>query len=91
MDIKQCTTKHTTITESHNGSNNQQRNNNNRATALERTAANAPGGLNAFYWYQIFTLDSTVVQAQKNLSSHGGYLTIALYHHRETINQINAP
>ena len=39
MDIKQRTTKHRTITDSHNGSNNKQKVNNNRATALERTAA----------------------------------------------------
>ena len=32
--------------------------NNNRTTALERTAALAPGGLNAFYRHQIFALDS---------------------------------
>ena len=32
-------TKHSTITESHNGSNNQQRINNSRTTALERTVA----------------------------------------------------
>ena len=38
-DIKQRTTKHRTITESHNGSNNKQQVNNNRTTALERTAA----------------------------------------------------
>ena len=77
-----------TITESHNGSNNQQRINNNRITALEGTAAKATGGgggLNAFYWYKIFALDSAVVEAQKMLSSHGGFLTIALYHHREAI------
>ena len=43
------------------------------------------GGLNAFYWYQIFALDSAVVEAQKMLSLHGGFLTIAMYHHRETI------
>ena len=43
------TTKHRTITESHNESNNQQRINNNRTTALERTAARATwGGLNTF-------------------------------------------
>ena len=24
-----------------------------------------PGGLNAFYWYQIFALDSAVVEVQK--------------------------
>ena len=34
------------------------------------------GGLNAFYWYKIFTLDSAVVEAHKMLSSHGGFLTI---------------
>ena len=42
-------------------------------------------GLNAFYWYQIFALDSAVVETQKMLSSHGGVLTIAMYRHRETI------
>ena len=41
--------------------------------------------LNAFYWYQIFALDSAVVEAQKMLSSHGGFLTSTMYHHRETI------
>ena len=39
MDIKKRTTKHRTITDSHNGSNNKQKVNNNRTTALERTAA----------------------------------------------------
>ena len=39
MDIKQRTTIHRTITDSHNGSNNKQKVNNNRTTALERTAA----------------------------------------------------
>ena len=39
MDIKYCTTKHRTITDSHNGSNNKQKVNNNRTIALERTAA----------------------------------------------------
>ena len=42
-------------------------------------------GLNAFYWYQIFALDSVVVKAQKILSYHGGFLSIAIYRHRETI------
>ena len=32
--------------------------------ALERTAAKPLRGLNAFYWYQIFALDSAVVEAQ---------------------------
>ena len=35
-DTKQRTTKHRTITDSHNGSNNKQKVNNNRTTALER-------------------------------------------------------
>ena len=43
------------------------------------------GSLNAFYWYQIFALDSAVIEAQKMLSWHGGFLTIAMFHHRETI------
>ena len=44
-DIKKRTTKHRTFTESHNGSNNKQKINNNRTTALERTSAQATGGL----------------------------------------------
>ena len=63
-DIKKRTTKHRAITESHKGSNDKQQVNNNRTTALERTAASATGGLNAFYWYQIFALDSAVVEVQ---------------------------
>ena len=43
MDIKSLTTKHRTITDSHNESYNQQRINNNRTTTLERTAAKATG------------------------------------------------
>ena len=39
MDIKKPSTKHRTITDSHNGSNNKQKVNNNRTTALERTTA----------------------------------------------------
>ena len=39
MDKKLRTTKHRTITGSHNGSYNKQKVNNNRTTALERTAA----------------------------------------------------
>ena len=40
---------------------------------------------NAFYWYQIFTLDSAVVEEQEMFSSHGGHLTNAMYHHGETL------
>ena len=67
MNTKLGTTKHRTITESHNGSINQQRVSNNRTTALERTAANATEGLNAFYSHKIFALDSAIVEAQKNV------------------------
>ena len=42
-------------------------------------------GLNAFHWYQNFALDSAVVEAHKMLSLHGGFSTIAMYHHGETI------
>ena len=38
--------------------------NNNRTTALEVTGVG--GGLNAFYWYQIFALDSSVVVLLKH-------------------------
>ena len=88
MDTKQRTTKLRTITESHNGSYNQQRINNNRTTAAERTAAKATeggGGLDAFHWHQTVATDSAAVGAQKMLSSHGEFLTIAMYHRRKTI------
>ena len=49
----------------HNGSNNQQRIKNNRTTALKRAAAKGIWGLKCIYWYQIFALDSAVVEAQK--------------------------
>ena len=62
MDIKLRTTKHRTITDSHNGSNNKQKVNNNRTTALEGKQSKPLGALNAFYWYQIFALDSAVVE-----------------------------
>ena len=42
--------------------------NNNRTNTLERTAAKSilgGGGLNASHLYQIFALDSAVVEAQK--------------------------
>ena len=88
MDIKYRTTKHRTITGSHNWSNNKQNVNNNRTTALDRTAASATGGgggFNAFYWHQSFTLDFAVAEVQEMFSSHGGLLTNAMYHHEETL------
>ena len=42
--------------------------NNSRTTALERKQPKPPGGLNAFYWYQIFALDSAVVEVQEMFS-----------------------
>ena len=85
MGTKQRTTKHRTITDSHNWSNNKQKVNNNRTTALERTAAQATGGLKRTHWYHIFALDSAVVEVQEIFSSHGGHLTNAMYHHGETL------
>ena len=41
--------------------------------------------INAFYWHQIFALDSAVVEVQEMFSSHGGHLTNAMYHHGETL------
>ena len=43
------------------------------------------GALNAFYWYQIFALDSAVVEVQEMFSSHEGLLTNAMYHQEETL------
>ena len=37
------------------------------------------------YWYQIFALDSAVVEIQEMFSSHGSLLTNAMYHHGETL------
>ena len=43
------------------------------------------GGVNAFYWRQIFTLDSAIVNTRKLFSSQGGFITYAMHHHGETI------
>ena len=59
MDKQLRTIKHRTITESHNDENNNQQQNN----CLSQWG----GGVNAFYWYQISALDSTVVEAHKNV------------------------
>ena len=48
-----------------------------------------PGGLNAFYWYQIFALDSAVVEVQEMFSSHGSLLTNAMYHHAEAFRKLS--
>ena len=63
---------------------------NKRSTTTEPPPKNGqqpkpPGGLNAFYWYQIFALDSAVVEVQEMFSSQGGHLTNAMYHHGETL------
>ena len=41
--------------------------------------------LNALYWYQIVALSSAVVEVQEIFSLHGSLLTIAMYHHGETL------
>ena len=51
-----------------NGKHTKQRIINKITTALERTPAKATGCLNAFYWYQIFALDSVVIKTQKCLA-----------------------
>ena len=87
MGMKQRTTIHRTITDSHNGSNKtkgQQQQNH----SLSHWGG---GGLNAFYRYQIFAQDSAVVEVQEIFSSHGGHLTNAMYHHGKHSNQINIP
>ena len=63
---------------------------NKKSTTTEPLPSNGqqpkpPGSLNAFYWYQIFALDSAVVKIQEMFSSHGGHLTNAMYHHGETL------
>ena len=62
---------------------------NNKSTTTEPPSKNGQQprplrDLNAFYCYQILALDSAVVEAQTMLCSHGGFLTIAMCHHRET-------
>ena len=60
--------------------------NNIRATTLEQTEPKLPkGGLNAFYWRQIFVLDFIFVNTQTLFSAHGSFLTNAMHHHREKI------
>ena len=85
MDIKYRKTKHRTITDSHNGSNNKQQQNHRLRTDSSLSHRGGGGVLNAFYWYQIFALDSSVVKVQDLFSSHGSLLTIAMYHHAETL------
>ena len=53
-----------------------------------RVDSRGGGGVNALYWYKIFSLDSVVIKTQKILSSHGGFLAIAIYHQREQINTL---
>ena len=72
-------------TEPHNGNNNQQRINNNRTAALEGTAALSTRGPKLHInWYQIFAIASIVVKTQKLFSPDGSFLTVTMYHHRET-------
>ena len=62
------------------------KNTHNRTTAFKNgQQPKPPGGLNAFYWYQIFALDSAVVELQEMFSSRGSFLTITMYHHGEIL------
>ena len=85
MDIEQRTTKHRTITDSHNGSNNKQKVNNNRTTALERTAAQATGGLKCILLVPNLRPRFCCCLSTKMFSLHGGHLTNAMYHHGKTL------
>ena len=64
---------------------NQQQQNHRRKTDSSQSHRGGGGGLNAFHWHQTIATDSAAVGAQKMLSSHGEFLTIAMYHHRKTI------
>ena len=92
MDTKQRTTKHRTITDSHNGSNNKQKTYQQQNHRLRTDSSlSHQGGLNAFYWYQIFALDSAVVEVQEMFSSHGGHLLMQCIIMEKHSNQINTP
>ena len=82
MDIKQRTAKQRTTTDSHNESENKQKVNINRTTTF---IENGQQPKYAYYWYQIFALDSAVVEVQEMFSSHGSLLTKVMYHHGETL------
>ena len=63
---------------------------NNKSTSTEpppknRQQPKPPGGLSAFYWYQIFALDSAVVEVQKKFVSHGGLKLMYWVRHGEEL------
>ena len=68
MDIEKRTTKHRTITDSHNGSNNKQKVNNNRTTALERTACSCNAHNTTCSRFNVKQL-SYVVKTSSNLQT----------------------
>ena len=74
--------KHRTVTDSHYGSNNKQQNHHLRTDSS--LSYRGEGGLNAFYWYQIFALNSAVVEVQEMFILQGSLLTNAMNHHGET-------
>ena len=43
------------------------------------------GGLKCILLVPNYALESAVVEVQEMFSSHGGHLTNAMYHHRETL------
>ena len=83
---QQVTTKHI-LTDAHKEiANTRQNKNQNHRLRMDSSLSHwGGGGLNAFYWYKIIAQDSDVVKSQKLLISHGGFLTNAMYHHRETV------
>ena len=84
-DIKYCATKHRTITDSPNGSNTKQQVNNNRTIALERTAALATVGLKCILLVPNLRPRFCCFEVQEMFGSQKGLLTIAMYHHEETL------
>ena len=87
MDIKRRTTKHRTITDSHNESNNKQKVNNNRTTALERTADFVYILMNIWVWpWSSETLYLELTEFVKETSKS---LTNSWHHEEETQNTNN--
>ena len=89
LDTKLRTIKHRTITESHNGSNSQQRINNESTSNQQQQnhCLRVDSSLSHCILLvpDLHPIDSVVIKAQKTFRSHGGFLNIAICHHRETI------
>ena len=62
---------------------NQQQQNHRPRTDISQSHRGGGGGglkVSASYWHKIFPLDSAFDEAKNILSSHGGFLTVAVYH-----------